>query len=396
MFLKRLERRKNGKPHTYWALVESIRTARGSRHRLVAYLGELRRSERSGWAQVGRRLDRGERPQPSLFDPPHSDEPEEGEPVLVRLKGIKLQRLRDFGDVWLGLGLWRLLGLDTLLTRLIPDGREEVPWPALAAILTIARFCEPSSELHIADTWYARTALEDLLGVAPERVHHRRLYEGLDALLPHKPAIEAHRKQRLGRLRERNWRAAGAFDVRIQRLPRPQEKVHLSLSWSRRTRWSEWAALSEGCYLLRTNLKEADPARLWKQYIQLTEAEWAFRIHKDELGLRPIWHHKPERVQAHILVCFLAYVLWKALAQWMRCAGLGDAPRTLLEELAKIKSGDVVLPARVSHAGGASQSERTIRLRCVTAPDEAQKMLLNRLGVQLPQRLRRIDEVAEM
>ena len=96
-------------------------------------------------------------------------------------------------------------------------------------------------------------------------------------------------------------------------------------------------------------------------------------------------------MRAHILVCFLAYVLWKTLAQWLRRAGLGDAPRTLLEEFAKIKSGDVVLPARM-----ADGSQRTIHLRCVTTPDEAQKVLLNRLGLTLPQRLRRIDEVAQM
>ena len=110
MFLKRLERRKSGKKHTYWALVESIRTARGSRHRVVAYLGELKKSERNGWAQLCRRLNKERRPEPSLFDPPHYDDPTDDEPVLVRLKGIRLQRLRDFGDVWLALGLWRLWG----------------------------------------------------------------------------------------------------------------------------------------------------------------------------------------------------------------------------------------------------------------------------------------------
>ena len=107
MFLKRLERRKNGKGHTYWALVESIRTVRGSRHRVVAYLGELKKSEKNGWAQLGRRLDRKARPQPALFDPPRYDEPPDDEPVLVKLKGIRLERLREFGDVWLALGLWR-------------------------------------------------------------------------------------------------------------------------------------------------------------------------------------------------------------------------------------------------------------------------------------------------
>jgi len=116
--------------------------------------------------------------------------------------------------------------------------------------------------------------------------------------------------------------------------------------------------------------------------------------------IRPIWHQKPERVKAHILVCFLAYVLWKTLGQWMHRSGLGDAPRTLLLELAKIKSGDVVLPARrpsaAPTADPADPPARLIRLRCVTTPDEAQKVLLNRLGVHLPQRLRHMEEVVRM
>src|SRR5438477_7228921 len=129
MFLKRLERRKNGKRHTYWALVESYRTAGGSRHRVVAYLGELKKSEKNGWAQLCRRLNQEDRPQPSLFDPPRYDEPTDDEPVLVKLKDIQLDRLRDFGDVWLALGLWRLLKLDELLSQCIPAGDEQVPWP---------------------------------------------------------------------------------------------------------------------------------------------------------------------------------------------------------------------------------------------------------------------------
>ena len=98
--------------------------------------------------------------------------------------------------------------------------------------------------------------------------------------------------------------------------------------------------MTEGCYLLRTNLPETDPAVLWKRYIQLTEAEWVFRITKDELEIRPIWHQKTDRVLAHILVCFLAYVLWKtwgsgcslrksSVAGWAKCNFLGprEAPR---------------------------------------------------------------------
>ena len=595
MFLKRLERRKNGKGHTYWALVESIRTAKGSRHRVVAYLGELKKSEQSGWGQLCRRLNKAARPQRSLFDPPHYDDPCDDEPVLIKLKDIRLARIRDFGDVWLALGLWRLLGLEALLTEVMVSGQQEVPWSVVAAILVIARFCEPSSELHIADTWYRRTALDDLLGVWPEQVHTTRLYAGLDALLPHKETIERHLKERLGdlfdlsyelllydmtstyfegeckgnamakrgysrdsrpdclqvciglvvttdgiplgyevfdgnrndsttvetivkamegkygkadrvwvmdrgmvseanlaflrerggsyivgtpkamlrrfeqhltnkdwhevqagvevklvpgpdgaetfvlarsvdrrekeramherfrermevalgkfqasaqsgrlrdpavaherlgRLKERYWRVSTAYEVKIAPIAKPTGKARLSVTWRRNTQWSDWAELSEGCYLLRTNLTDTDPATLWKRYIQLTEAEWAFRITKDELEIRPIWHQKPKRVQGHILVCFLAYVLWKALSQWMRRSGLGDAPRTVLKELGKIKSGDVVLKAKRGDG-----REHPIRLRCVTTPEMPQKVLLDRLGVQLPHRLRRVDEVTQM
>jgi transposase len=598
MFLKRCERRKNGKIHSYWALVESYRTARGSRHRVIAYLGELAPSETSGWAQLGRALDGKPRPrpEPSLFDPPHHDDPAEDEPVLIKLRDLRLERLRGFGDVWLAWGLWRLLELDVLLDRLIPQGREQIPWHRMAAILTIARFCDPSSELHIEDTWYRGTALDDLLGVPVEKIHTDRLYAALDHLLPHKDALELHLRQRLGdlfdlkyelllyditstyfegqcaanpmakrgysrdsrpdclqvliglvvtedgfplgyqvfagnrndattvkeivaameqkygrakrvwvmdrgmvskanltllrtseasyivgtpkamlrrfereltdpndwhvvqagvevklvagpegdevfilarsadrrakeramherflvrleeglrkletamasgalrdeglanrrlgRLLEKNWRASGAFVVRIEQLPEPVDKARLKISWTREPQWSEWTTLADGCYVLRSNLRGVDPATLWKRYIQLTEAEWAFRIAKDELSIRPIWHQKAERVEAHILVCFLAYVLWKTLGGWMRRARLGDAPRTLVEEFAKIRSGDVVLQARSLDG----RPSRSIRLRCVTEPDGAQKVLLSRLGIALPRRLRRIDEIPD-
>lgn len=595
MFLRRYERRKNGKPHTYWALVESYRTAKGSRQRVVAYLGELAAGEQDGWAKLGQHLE-GEtprRPQRSLFDPPRREEPSEDEPLLVKLSSIRLERPRDFGDVWLAWGLWKMLGLDEVLETLIEPGREDVPWGTMAAILTLARFCEPSSELHIANTWYRRTALEELLSVAPEQVHTDRLYKALDQLLPHKEALEKHLRQRtgelfemscelllydvtstyfegdltqcplakrgysrdsrpdrpqvciglvvteegfplgyevfagnthdsktvqtmveslerkhgkrnriwvmdrgmvseanlkflreregkyivgtpkamlkkfeqhlgpqdwtvaqegvevklvpspegeetfllarsadrrakelamhekfslrleaglqkmkaaaeagrlkeeaaagirLGRLRQQNWRASQAFEVTIQKLAVPRGKQVLEITWQPQAKFADWSQLADGCYLLRSNLVGVDAATLWKRYIQLTEAEWAFRIAKDELAIRPIWHQKEDRVQAHILVCFLAYVLWKALAGWMRGAGLGDAPRTVIEDLAKLKSGDVVLHARSPRGG----PERRFTLRCVTEPDPAQSLLLRRLGLTPPRRLRRLDDL---
>jgi len=598
MFLRRFRRRKNGKPHTYWALVESYRTAKGSRQRVVAYLGELTSEEQDGWSKLGSHLDgqAARRPQRSLFDPPQRDVPDEDEPLLVKLSSIRLQRTRDFGDVWLAWGLWRMLGLDDLLEALMEPGREDVSWATMSAILTIARFCEPSSELHIAETWYRRTALEEFLGATPAQVHTFRLYAALDRLLPHKEAIEKHLRQRLGelfelqcdlllyditstyfegemedcpiakrgysrdsrpdrpqvciglvvteegfplgyevfagnmhdsrtvqtiveamekkygslkrvwvmdrgmvsegnlkflrerggqyivgtpkamlrqfeqhltaedwtvaqegvevklvpspdgdetfilarsadrrtkeramhekftarletglqkmraaaesgrlkdeaaagerlgRLKQQNWRASQAFEVTIKKLAEPRGKQRLEITWRRQARFAEWAEHADGCYLLRSNLTDVNASALWKRYIQLTEAEWAFRITKDELEVRPIWHHKEGRVKAHILVCFLAYVLWKTLGGWMRNAGLGDAPRTLIEDLARLKSGDVTLQARCPRGG----PERQITLRCVSEADEAQAVLLHRLGLTLPRRLRRLDTVTQM
>jgi len=148
-----------------------------------------------------------------------------------------------------------------------------------------------------------------------------------------------------------------------------------------RPEWDDWSRHSEGCYVLRTNVPDWTPEELWRVYIQLTEAEAAFRIHKSELSIRPIWHKRDDRVLAHILVCFLAYVLWKTLEQWQSRAGLGNSPRTLLEEFARVHSTDVVLPT-------ASEPQRELRLRCVVRPDSAQAALLHRLGLRLPERLR--------
>ena len=135
--------------------------------------------------------------------------------------------------------------------------------------------------------------------------------------------------------------------------------------------------MSEGCYLLRTNVTDWTDQELWKTYIQLTEAEAAFRIHKSDLSIRPIWHQREDRVLAHILVCFLAYVLWKTLGQMCLAAGLGQEPRRVFEELANIRLVDVILPTRQG---------TEIRKRCVTRPTDHQAILLQRLRLTLPTR----------
>jgi transposase len=194
-------------------------------------------------------------------------------------------------------------------------------------------------------------------------------------------------ERQIGRLLERNSRAAGRFLallVEDQTLP-----AGLRLDWSIRPEWEDLSRLTEGCYVLRTNVNDWSAETLWQTYIQLTQAESAFRIQKTELSIRPVWHQRKERVQAHIFVCFLAYVLWKTLEQWQTRAGLGNSPRTILDELARLQSADIVLPT-------AEDPRRELRIRCVVRPDKAQAQLLDRLGLRLPERLRMPTLPAQM
>jgi transposase len=490
---------------------------------------------------------------------------------------IRLERCVDFGGPWLATELLKHLGLESLLKKLFPVGREEIEWSLMAMILVICRLCNPSSELHIAEHLYGHTVLGDLLGIAPDKINDDRLYRALDQLLPHKEAMEVHLKNRMGelfaleydillydvtstyfegqakgndlaqrgysrdhrgdckqvciglvvskcgmplgyeifagnrhdsttveeivetmerrygkadriwvmdrgmvsqenidllkegkrryiigtpksmlknfavqiasddwdkvheglevkrcqspdgdetfilcrsedrrkkeqaiherfekrieeglykieatcsnrkcdaiiiakrvgRLLGQNSRAAGLFETNVIKTADGRTK----LLWHKVEAWRNWAALSEGCYLLRSNINDWSPEELWKAYMQLTDAEAAFRIHKSDLKIRPVWHQKTERVRAHILVCFLAYVLWKTLAKMCKTAGLGDEPRRVFEELANIKAVDVILPTRLG---------TEIRRRCICRPTEHQAILLHHLGLVLPTNL---------
>jgi len=575
MYLRHTIRKKDGKAHCYWRLVRSVRVGRRVIQQTVAHLGELDEHGRVEARALARRLI-GAPEQAQLFD-----DGSEHMTVPVRLKGIRIERTRRFGDVYLALALWRGTGLAELCERLLPAGKERISWSKMAAVLVAARLCEPSSELHIAEDWYRRTALSDLLQLEDDQVNKDRLYRSLDHLILHKEALEAHLSRRCGELfavqnevllydvtstyfegqAEANplarrgysrdhrpdckqvcvalvvtfdgfplgyevfagnthdsrtlqtivatmearhgmlgrvwisdrgmastdnlawlrstgrryiigapkselkkfssalaaadgWRSIHeGIEVKLTRHPETEETVILCRSADRRSKeramhdkfslrieealqrlaarlarakkrvdpagvnrqigrilqqsqrsaarfaitleadgcpagfrlavvysdaFDDWAALSEGVYLLRSNINDWSDQKLWKAYIQLTQAEAAFRIQKDQLNLRPIWHQREDRVQAHILVCFLAFVLWKSLEMWQSRAGLGNSPTTVLEELARIQSNDVVLP---------TASHGQIRLRCVTQPDAAQAALLDRLGVVLPKRM---------
>ena len=581
MYLRHTRRRKDGKTHVYWQLVRSVRRGRKVVQQNVAQLGELDAEGRARAEALARSITgrAHEDSQGQLFD----DRKPTGS-VAVKLDGVRLERSRSFGAVWLGWILWRALKLDEPCERLLVCKRETVGWAEVIAILVIGRLCEPSSELHVAERWYRTTALEDLLGVATEEIYDERLYRALDRLLPHKEALEKHLVGRLGelfeleydlllydvtstyfegladpavakrgysrdhrpdcvqinialvvsregmplgyeifagnttdvttvqqivesmedrfgkvnriwvmdrgmvsaaniawlsstgrryvigsarselgrfakqiaekadwhqiredievkicrgpegsetfllcrsasrgekekaiherfsnrieeglqslgsrieksqtaldrgelqrqigRLLERNSRASARYAISL--IEDKSTPAGVKLKWNTRPQWDDWAKLTEGTYILRSNIHHWTDEQLWKTYIQLTEAEAAFRIQKSDLCIRPIWHHKQARIKAHILICFLAYVLWKTLQQWQSRAGLGHSPRTILSELSRIHAADIVLPLD-------DGSKRELRLRCVVRPDREQELLLQRLGLSLPERLR--------
>src|SRR5579863_2196664 len=218
-----------------------------------------------------------------------------------------------------------------------------------------------------------------------EKAMHEKFSRRIESALERLAARIARSRKRLdraqvnrqiGRILQQNQRAAARFEVVLEP---DASAARYRLRRDCDAAFDDWAALSEGAYLLRSNIDDWSDRQLWKAYIQLTQAEAAFRIQKDQLNVRPIWHQRADRVQAHILVCFLAFVLWKCLEMWQSRAGLGNSPRTILEELARIQSHDVVLP---------TAAHGQIRLRCVTQPDPAQAVLLDRLGVVLPKRMR--------
>ena len=180
--------------------------------------------------------------------------------------------------------------------------------------------------------------------------------------------------ERVGRLKGANSRAAKLFDVKVE----SRDDGGAKLTWTKEDSHRQWATLTDGCYVLRSNVRDWTHGELWEAYVQLTEAELAFRIQKSDLRIRPIWHQKEDRVLAHILVCFLAYVLWKTLAQMCQRAGLGDEPRRVFDEISEIRSMDVVLP---------TSEGIDIRRRCVSRPSEHQCLLLDRLGLELPRHL---------
>jgi len=194
MYLRHTIRKKDGKAHRYWCLVRSVCLGRRVIQQVVAHLGELDERGRIAARELARHLI-GTPEQGQLFN-----DSRQQLAVPVRLKGVRVERSLRFWDVDLALALWRGTGLEHLCELLLPIGKERIPWAKMAALLVTARLCEPSSELHIAEDWYRRTAVSDLLQLGDQEVTKERLYRALDHLLEHKSAVEAHLSKRCGEL----------------------------------------------------------------------------------------------------------------------------------------------------------------------------------------------------
>lgn len=586
MFLRPYRVAKDGKDHTYWSLVETVRTPDGPRQRTVCYLGELNHSRQARWLKTVEVFnEQGERRQLKLF--PSDVEPPENDPDVAQVwvRKIRLERVRQFGNCFLGLKLWKRLGLDRFWEALLDAEAADVPWSRVAALLAINRLCAPSSELGIEERWYPATALDDLLGFPAGTINDTRLYRCLDRLLPHKTKLERHLKERYGELfgaefdvllydltssyvegqaeknplmqygysrdhrsdtkqvvialivnpegfplsyetfdgnrtdvttleavmrmverkygrarriwvfdrgmvseenlaslrkrggqylvgtprsklkaverelleggwtqvreqveaklistptgtetyvlcrsmarREKERAIRRRFSARMERalknlaqqveqgrlkdrqkIERRLGKIqarnapaadlyeaglterhgHLVLNWRLIEERRAWREAREGAYLLRTNLEGETAEELWTKYIQLTEAEAAFRALKSELAIRPLFHQIEPRVKAHILVAFLGYALWVTLKHLLRRNHSDLSPARALALLSTLQSADIVLP---------TTDGRQLRLRRITEPSPEQKQLLHQLSITLPERLEMDLECSE-
>src|SRR5438067_2741787 len=201
MFLRPNHRGKDGKEHTYWSLVETVRTPDGPRQKTLCYLGESNSStQASCLTTVEVFNEQGETQQLKLFPSHVEPPPDDPQVARVLLNKVRLERTRQFGSCFLGLELWKRLELDRFFEQAVDDELADVPWSRVAALLAINRLCAPGSELAIEERWYPSTALDDLLGIEEGKINDTRLYRCLDRILPHKTKLEQHLKDRYGAL----------------------------------------------------------------------------------------------------------------------------------------------------------------------------------------------------
>lgn len=199
MFLKCRTRRKDGKTHRSWSIVESHRYA-GNKvaHRHVLYLGEINDSQRVAWERTIAVVDErgGEARQLALFPADRTPPPGEVDTLQVRLSELSLEHPRQWGACWLGDQLWCTLHLDDFFGARLPLNREGTDWEKVLRILTIYRLLSPGSEWRLHRQWFATTALGDLLAVDARAVQDDTLYRCLDLLLPLKEELFGHLRQR--------------------------------------------------------------------------------------------------------------------------------------------------------------------------------------------------------
>ena len=402
MYLRHTTITKSGKTHTYWRLVRSVRRGSRVRQETVAHLGELDGQGRARARRLALRMS-GRPEQYDLFEAAPG-----GEPVTVRPELVRLDRMRQFGDVWLGWRLWQALALDELCGEALACGRERVPWATMAAVLVIARLCEPSSELHIAEDWYRRTALSDLLGVPAEAVNDDRLYRALDRLLPHKQALEAHLKDALGELFELDYDLL-LYDVTSTYFEGQASANPLAARGHSRDHRPDCKQVCIGLVVTREGLplgyevfagNRTDVTTV-EEIVGTMEARYgrAHRVWVMDRGMvsaeTVAWlRHSQRRYliganrnDLKKLAPQLAEARdWQPVRDSVEaklCTGPDGEETfllTILHELAAIHSADIVLPT-------AETPSRNLRLRCVVRPDKAQAALLNRLGLRLPERL---------
>ena len=208
---------------------------------------------------------------------------------------------------------------------------------------------------------------------AMRRRQLKKLWRRLHELRDMKQLNRDNLLMKLGAAREQSPLAWRLVAVRV---PKADEEVNQgTFDWRLRKKKLRDVRRREGRYLLRTNLTEEDPAKLWQYYIQLTQVEEAFKNLKGDLGLRPIYHQKEERIEAHIFVAFLSYCLHATLRRWLKDLAPGLMPRSVLEKFAAIQMIDVHLP---------TTDGRHVVLSRYTQPEKEMQVLLHQLNLTLP------------